>query len=120
MHDGAPEQVRLNGIDCPEKTQAFGTAAKKCTSDLVFGKIVTVESKGKDRYGRTLGLVSLPDGRSLNGELVKAGMAWWYRAYSNDKSLEALEAEAREAKRGLWADKDPTPPWNYRKAKRAR
>jgi micrococcal nuclease len=67
-----------------------------------------------------VGDVLLPDGRSLNQELVKAGMAWWYRQYApNDTTLAQLEAEVRTAKRGLWADAHPVPPWEWRKGQRA-
>jgi endonuclease YncB( thermonuclease family) len=60
--------------------------------------------------------VLLPDGRSLNHELVGAGLAWWYRRYApGDLDLERLESEAREAKRGLWADAEPVPPWEWRR-----
>src|SRR2546428_6183225 len=73
MHNGRAEKIRLNGIDCPEKGQAFGHRAKQFTSRLAFGKEVSVQVKGKDRYGRTIGDVILPDGRNLNREIVKAG-----------------------------------------------
>ena len=109
-------KIRLSGIDCPEKKQAFGQKAKQFTSTLAGEKQVKVIKKGQDRYGRTLGEVILPDGRSLNRELVRAGMAWWYRRYApKHKELEALEKEAREAKAGLWADADPVQPWAWRK-----
>ena len=72
--------------------------------------------KGHDRYGRTIGEVMLEDGRNLNQELVRSGMAWWYRKYAKrDTNLESLERHAREARAGLWVDADPTPPWNWRK-----
>ena len=61
----------------------------------------------------------LQDGRSLNRELVRAGLAWWYRQYAKkDADLARLEKEAREAKLGLWADADPVPPWAWRKERR--
>jgi len=60
------------------------------------------------------GEVILPDGRTLNRELVKAGLAWWYQRYSEDESLGRLEAEARAAKRGLWTEPNPIPPWQFR------
>lgn len=108
-------RVRLSGIDCPEKKQAFGNKAKLFTSRLVFGKTVKVLDKGKDRYGRTLGEVILEDGRSLNHELVRAGLAWWYRQYAKkDKELERLERKARVTKSGLWFDTEPVPPWQWR------
>jgi endonuclease YncB( thermonuclease family) len=84
------------------------------TSALVFGKDVTVRVKDRDAYGRLVGEVILPDGRDLNRELVSAGLAWWYRQYSHDQSLGELEREAREAKRGLWLDPNPIPPWEFR------
>jgi len=117
MHNGVAEKVRLNGIDCPEKAQPFGNKAKQFTSDMAYGKIVKIIECGKDRYGRTIGDVILPDGKDLNQELVKAGLAWWFFKYSKDKTLEALEKTAREAKIGLWADSNAVPPWDWRKKK---
>src|SRR5215471_6445926 len=116
LREGKAVKVRLHGVDTPEKAQAFGTQARKFTSDMVFQQTVTVIVQNTDRYGRLVGDVLLPDGRSLNQELVKAGMAWWYRPYApNDIMLAQLEAEARAAKRGLWADAHPVPPWQWRK-----
>lgn len=114
LHNGQAERIRLNGIDCPEKKQPFGQKAKQFTSALVFGKEVTVHPKTMDRHKRTVGDVLLPDGTNVNRELVKAGLAWWYRKYSKDGTLETLEREAQEAKRGLWRDPHPVPPWEFR------
>jgi endonuclease YncB( thermonuclease family) len=86
MRNGKAEQVRLQGIDCPEKGQPYGKHAKQFTSEQAFGKVVTVQEKGHDRYGRTLADVILPDGRNLNHELLKVGLAWWFRKYSKDAS----------------------------------
>lgn len=120
MHDGESERVRLRGIDAPEKGQAFGKGSKRAASELSFGKDVTVEEHGRDKYGRTLGEVILPDDRSLNRELVRRGHAWQYRKYSNDSELERLEREARRSRHGLWKDDDAVPPWEYRKKSKAR
>lgn len=114
-------KVRLYGVDCPERKQPWGSRAKQFTADLVFGKTVTVREIDRDRYGRVVGEVILPDGRSLNAELVRAGLAWWYRRYApENRDLEALEAQARAAGRGIWADPHPVPPWEWRRAKRRR
>ena len=119
MHDGTAVKVRLYGIDAPEKKQAFGTQARQFTSDLVFKQTVLVLSHGSDRYGRLLGDVWLADGHTLSQVLVRAGMAWWYRQYAqDDTTLAALEAEARVARRGLWVDAVPVPPWEWRKERR--
>jgi endonuclease YncB( thermonuclease family) len=118
MHNGRAEKIRLYGVDCPEKGQPYGTKAKQFISQLVFGKEVTVKDYGLDntRSRRTLGDIVLPDGRVVNEELLRAGFAWWYRKYvPNRLDLAALEEEARTAKRGLWADKDPMPPWEWRR-----
>src|ERR1700722_2460713 len=70
MHNGQAERIRLNGIDAPEKAQAFGQKAQEFASSLCFGKLVEVVTpdapKDKDRYGRTIGDVHLPDGKDLN------------------------------------------------------
>lgn len=114
MNGGRAERIRLAEIDCPESSQAFGDRAKQFTGDIVFGKVVTVKVRDIDRYGRTVGEVILPDGKSLNRELVSAGLAWWYRQYSEDESIGKLESEARAARKGLWVDANPTAPWDYR------
>lgn len=120
MREGRAVRVRLQGIDTPESGQPFGTRAKQFTSDLVFGQTVAVQVHGTDQYGRILGEVILPDGRSLNRELVRNGYAWWYRRYSDDPVLQQLEAEARRERRGLWRDKNPIPPWEFRRERRQR
>jgi micrococcal nuclease len=120
LQDGKPLRVRLHGVDAPEKNQDFGTRARQYTSDLVFAKRVELEVKDTDQYGRTVGIIYLADGRSLNEELVSAGFAWHYKAYSKDQKLADLEAAARRARRGLWAGANPIPPWEFRKKRRSK
>lgn len=111
-------RVRLWGIDAPEKGQAFGNRAKQALSDTVFGRAVRVDDLGKDKYGRTLGIIRLGD-KNINLELVREGWAWWYRQYApRDRELAAAEESARNGKRGLWADRDPVPPWEWRRQKK--
>jgi endonuclease YncB( thermonuclease family) len=117
---GSTVRVRLAGIDCPERGQPFGRIAKQFVLDRAAGRDVRVSGAGRDRYDRVIGEVALPDGRSLNRELVRAGLAWWYHAYSKDTSLGRLEAESRAARSGLWSDSDPVAPWDFRRAKRSR
>ena len=114
QRDSHAMTVRLVGIDAPEKGQAYGQGAKQFAASLAFGQTVTVRVSGHDRYRRIVGEVILPDGRSLNHELVRAGFAWWFRKYSRDLVLAHLEEEARERHRGLWADPVPEAPWTYR------
>jgi endonuclease YncB( thermonuclease family) len=116
MHSGKAEEIRLNGIDCPERGQPFGKRAREFTSVLALGKDVTVKVKDQDRYGRTVAHVILPDGKSINHELVKAGYAWWDRNYApHDQELKWLEKYARQDRRGLWTDPHAIPPWEFRK-----
>lgn len=110
--------IRLNGIDAPEKSQAYGHKAGEFVVIHAFGQTVTVQTFGNDKYGRTIGDVYMPDGTLLNKELVKAGLAWWYCKYSMDASLAQLELEARQARAGLWQDPKPVPPWVFRKRQR--
>ena len=114
LRAGRAEIVRLEGVDAPEKRQAYGERARRFAADLSFDRTVVVRATGRDRNGRLLGEVVLPDGRSLNQELVRAGYAWWFRRYSRDVRLARLEEEARQGRRGLWADLAPEPPWEYR------
>lgn len=114
MNNNVAEKVRLDGIDSPESGQAYGRQAKEFTADMVAGKVVTVEVKDTDRYGRTVGEVFCLDGRSLNRAIVQAGYAWWFKKYSNDASLGELEEGARIARKGLWRDPSPKPPWEWR------
>jgi endonuclease YncB( thermonuclease family) len=110
-------KVRLDGIDAPESKQAFGTKAKQHLSELIGDNQVRVVVSGKDRYGRTLGTVFVSS-KNLNEQMVKDGFAWHYKQYSKERQLAQLEDEARAAKRGLWADKDPVAPWEWRKQQR--
>ncbi len=110
-------KIRLNGIDCPEKAQAYGNKAKQFTKVLVHKEMVVIQAYGTDRYGRTIADVILEDGRNLSQELVKVGLAWWYYRYSDNRELGQLELDAKLAHVGLWKDKNPVPPWVFRKVK---
>jgi micrococcal nuclease len=120
--DGTTEhKIRLFGVDSPEKHQPFGTRAKQFTSDMVFRKTVQVESVTRDRYGRTVGIVKV-EGRTLNEELVRAGMAWVYPDYCKRSictEWRSLESHAHAQRRGLWQDAHPVPPWNFRRSRRS-
>jgi endonuclease YncB( thermonuclease family) len=114
--DKTQRRIRLWGIDAPETGQDFGSRAKQAASELAFGKTVTIRPRDTDRYGRTVAEVILPDGRSMNREMVRRGMAWWYRTFApHDAELAGLEAEAREARIGLWSRPNPVPPWVWRR-----
>ncbi len=106
-------RVRLAEIDAPEKDQPFGQRAKLRMSDLCYGKLASVQAKGEDRYGRTIGIVSC-NGVNANTAMVESGHAWVYRQYATSTFLFKAEKQAKMARAGLWADPSPTPPWEWR------
>jgi endonuclease YncB( thermonuclease family) len=117
MKAGRAVKIRLEGIDCPEMGQDFGTKAKQFTSGMVFGKDVEVKEYNLDIYGRMVARIYI-EGKDLSLELVKAGLAWHYKRYSSDPVLAEAELEARKAKRGLWSIPNPMPPWEWRRLHR--
>jgi len=114
------ERIRLAGIDCPERRQAFGTRATQALARLAAGKEVTVEWEKRDRYGRIVGKV-VYGGKDVDLALVREGMCWWYRHYAHEQSpadrvlYEDAEAKARGKRLGLWRDRNPVPPWEWRR-----
>jgi endonuclease YncB( thermonuclease family) len=117
-------KIRLSGIDAPEKKQAFGNVSKKSLSDLIYDKEVHIEWHKQDRYGRIVGKVSI-NGLDANLEQIKRGLSWFYKKYQNelllDDRLAYLHAqESAEAKKiGLWVDKEPIAPWDFRKQRKS-
>lgn len=127
-------KVRIQGIDAPEKKQAYGNRARQALSELTFHKQARLDCPKTDRYKRHVCTVwvapaSAPDGpRTLDAGLamVTQGMAWWYRSYAKEQTPEArgqyefAEQEARAKRAGLWADQHAIPPWEWRRAKKER
>ncbi|MBB5349559.1 thermonuclease family protein [Desulfoprunum benzoelyticum] len=109
--------IRLYGVDTPEKKQAFGNQAKKFTNAAVRKMSVKIVPFETDKYGRTVAMVYVGD-QCLNENLIRDGFAWVYRKYCKEdfcRSWLNLEASAREKGRGLWVDPEPKPPWEWRK-----
>lgn len=111
--------LRLAEVDCPEKKQPFGTKAKQFTSDLVYLKTITYIVTNKDRYGRYVAKIYF-ENKYLSAEIIKKGMGWQYKKYSNSKELAKFEQQARSKKIGLWIDPNPIYPSEWRKAKKSR
>lgn len=112
-------KIRLSGIDAPEKAQPFGQRAKQRLSSLVYGKTVTAVGIKQDRYRRLIAKL-LVDGQDANLEMVASGYSWHYKKYESEQTAAdgmayaQAERDARLARRGLWADVSPVPPWDYR------
>ena len=108
-------RVRLADIDAPERAQPFGTRSRQSLHELCHGKTASIEGHGKDRYGRVIGTATCHS-KNANAEQVRRGMAWVYDRYARpDSPLYALQEEARSTRRGLWADLQPVPPWEWRR-----
>lgn len=113
--DRHPLKVRLLYIDAPESSQPFGQKAKQFLAAQVFKKEVKLLSTGYDKYQRLLAVVYDEKGREVNLALIKAGMAWAY--YQTKPEYQQAEQAARQAHLGLWQDKNPINPYEWRKQK---
>jgi endonuclease YncB( thermonuclease family) len=110
--------VRLDAVDAPERGQAFGKRSQQALAQLCASKDARVAERGKDRYRRTIGIVTCA-GMEANSEQVRRGMAWVFVKYAAPGSpLYALEANAKAKRAGLWSDAEPVAPWKWRAAKR--
>jgi len=120
--DKRQHKIRLQGIDAPEKAQAYGQKSKESLSKLVYNKTIKVYWSKTDRFRRTVGQVMLGD-IDICLEQVKLGMAWHYKDYQDEQSekdrdlYDSAEAQAREQRRGLWQDAAPTEPSIFRRQK---
>ena len=125
LDDYRQVEVRLGEIDAPESGQPFGNRSRVYLRDLVQSKRVTVQVQDIDRYGRTVGRVWVLDEHGENVDvnlaMVRSGAAWVYRDFLRDRSLLAIEGQARREKRGLWGptEAQAVPPWEWRAASRA-
>lgn len=107
--------LRLAEVDCPEKSQAFGSKAKQFTSDEIYLKQVKYIVTDIDRYGRSIAKIYYDNNKYLSEEIIKNGFGWQYKKYSTSKLLAKLEEEARKNKRGLWIDPNPIYPSDWRR-----
>jgi len=113
-------KIRLRGIDAPENAQPFGQKSKSNLSALVFNREVVAECSKKDRYQWEICKIVV-NGVDANLEQVKAGMAWWYRDYAQEQApkdredYEIAEFQAQSSRKGLWSEKNPLPPWEWRR-----
>ena len=117
-----PNKIRLAGIDAPEKAQAYGQKAKDSLSELVYGKTVDVQWTKLDRYNRIVGKIKLND-VDINLEQIKRGMAWHYKQYQLEQTIQdrisyaESEERSRDKKIGLWQENFPMEPWTFRREK---
>ena len=134
--DAASNQhnIRLMGIDAPEKTQAFGNRSQSNLGALLSGQEVAVEWIGRDRTGLIVGKVlvapedsacrlrpNCPKTVDAGLQQVRDGMAWWHHQTVNEQTpndraaYQQAEFDAKVYRRGLWSDTNPVPPWQWRR-----
>jgi endonuclease YncB( thermonuclease family) len=128
-------QIRLAGIDAPEKGQPFGDRSRQTLSRTVMGKPVRVEWSRQDHHGRLVGRVwvsspdmacartgapDCPKNLDVNRAQLSVGLAWHDQEYEKEQSREDSAAyafeenEARARRAGLWSEPDPVAPWDWR------
>ena len=121
---GERADVRLAGIDTPEKAQPFGRAAGRRLAALCLGRRAEADRRDTDRFGRAVGRLFC-DGRDVGRLLIAEGLAWHFKRYERNQPLDERDADssaesaARDARVGLWSEADPIPPWEWRKAAKA-
>ncbi len=108
-------KVRLADIDAPEKDQAYGALATQALSTMVLKQSIEINTVATDAYGRTIAYLQR-GAVDVNAEMVRLGYAWASTRYQRRTDLLAIQEEARRARRGLWGDAEPTPPWAWRRA----
>ena len=118
-HQERKDMVYLRDVDCPELKQAYGKQAKHATAAYIANREVIVRDLRQDRQGRMTADILLPDGRQIAHELVKEGLAWVQPNGSGDQALKDMEELARAARKGLWAEPNPVPPWKWKSTKPA-
>lgn len=130
MQNGKQVIIRLYDIDCPEKSQDFGTRAREFVGKFAYRKNVTVIPMDRDRYSRIVAQVEVDkeelahsevDRVNLSSALVTAGLAWVYDSYCSAPECagwRSLQEQARQGKRGLWSRADAIPPWEWRRQAR--
>ena len=123
VHDGdtltvrcegrGPQKIRIANIDAPELHQSFGPASKQALETTVSGQAILVDAQAVDRYQRVVARIVVGS-TDLGLALVAQGGAWC--GLRPTAACKRAQADARQARIGLWAEPDPLPPWRWRRA----
>ena len=119
--EGTEHRIRLYGVDCPEKGQPEGERALQAAIRFADAYPLEVQEQRRDRNGRVIAVVELPDGMTIQELLLIYGLAWIDERYCKRSECDAwrlLELSARLSERGIWSSPNPIPPWSWRKGER--
>lgn len=116
--DGVQHRVRIFCIDAPERDQPAARESLARLAGLVEGRELQLTPIEEDRYGRLIARVSTTGEGDLGRLLIAEGWAWHYDRYCEDPGYAAAASRARAAQLGLWREAHPTPPWDFRQARR--
>jgi endonuclease YncB( thermonuclease family) len=128
VHDSTNFQVRLSGIDAPERQQAYADQAKRALMRWTEHQEVRIEVLKIDTYGRLVAKVEIESGKNAGDvslRLLEQGFAWHFKRYIKDQPIAdreryaLAEEAARRAQLGLWAEQQPVAPWQFREQQRA-
>lgn len=114
--NGLRTQLFLEGIMAPKQGQPYAGSAAEFLSRLVLGQTVTIIPKDRNRWGELVGEVYLANGSNVSHAMLEAGWAWHTGTGEESFGLQQAENEARQGRRGLWAEKDPVPPWSWQRS----
>ena len=112
------QRVRIWGVDTPEWDQPYGAQSSHFAKNLLNGQEVQVVPKSIDKYGRLVAVIMM-ERINIGEELVKSGLAWVHIYFCNEQicdTWKAMQERAGSERRGLWSDRDPVAPWQWRKS----
>ena len=117
-------KLRLAGMDAPESAQPYGEESRRKLEELVLNRTVNVLVLDIDIYGRYVSQIHC-SGTDISLEMIRSGMAWPYSRFFNRlnaetrRFYESAAYEARQRRKGLWADKRAVAPWIWRREHRS-
>lgn len=118
--DGRRLEVRIHGIDAPERRQPYSNPSRRNLDRMLRGKQITMIPRDRDRYERVVARLVV-DQQDVGLEQIRDGLAWHYRRYQDEQppdersAYSQAERRARQSRTGLWRDAEPIAPWEYRR-----
>jgi endonuclease YncB( thermonuclease family) len=113
---GRRVRLRIDGIDAPEICQRHGVESRNALRALALGQRVHVTVRARDRWGRAIATVVRSQGQiDLGLRMVADGWAWADGRSARQSAYRRAQAQARQTGRGLFAERQPEPPADFRR-----